>query len=282
MKPEDLYARMAELSASGTPFAHATVIEVKESTPRTVGASMLVLPDGSTQGTIGGGVLEWKAAEDALRHLREGASCAETYRLAKSGEHSLGARCGGEVRVFFNVHSAAERLVILGAGHIGQQLCAFASLLDYRIVVIDSRPDMVTRERFPAASELFCTPDGWTPDLCPMTESTSVVIVTHSAEHDRDALRSIVETEAGYVGMIGSKKKIASVFRELEAEGISRQALDRVHAPVGLQIGAETPGELALCIMAEIVAVKSYRNTPTSALSPGERASEKKESPLDG
>ena len=277
MNSEDLFRRMAELSASGTPFAQLTVIGVEGSSPRAVGASMLVLADGSTLGTIGGGVLELRATEDALRHLREGESCTETYRLTKTGEHALGARCGGDVQVFFGVHSARETLVIIGAGHIGRQLCAFAGLLDYRIVVIDSRPDMVTRERLPAASDVFCGPDGWTPEMCPMTPSTSVVVVTHSAEHDRDALRAVLTTDAGYVGMIGSKRKITSVFRELEAEGVSRAALDRVHAPIGLQIGAETPAELALCIMAEIVAVRNRRHALAEEPAPAERADAEKE-----
>jgi xanthine dehydrogenase accessory factor len=259
VKPEDLYARMAELGASGVPFVHATVIAIEGSSPRAVGASMLVLTDGSTQGTIGGGVLERAATEDAVRHLRAGASCVETYRLTSSGEHALGARCGGEVQVFFKAHAAAERLVIIGAGHIGQMLCALAGLLDYHITVIDSRPMMVTPERLPAATELICSPDAWTPELCPITASTSVVIVTHSADLDRDALRSVTQSDAGYIGMIGSARKIASVFGELESEGTGHEALERVHAPVGLQIGAETPGELALCILAEIVADKSRR-----------------------
>jgi xanthine dehydrogenase accessory factor len=277
MNTADLFRRMAELSASGTPFAHLLVAGVQGSSPRAVGASMVVLSDGSTLGTIGGGVLEWRATEDALRHLREGTSSTETYQLTKSGEHALDARCGGEVQVFFDIHSARESLVIIGAGHIGQQLCALAGLLDYRIVVIDSRQDMVTHERLPAASEVFCSPDGWMPEMCTMTPSTSVVVVTHSAEHDRDALRAVLTTDAQYVGLMGSKRKIASVFRELEAEGVSRTALDRVHAPVGLQIGAETPAELALCIMAEIVASRERRIAPSEEPAPADRADSGKE-----
>jgi len=262
---QDIFADMAEYSASGIPFAQVSVIGSRGPHPRAAGACMLVLRDGGTRGTIGGGVLEKRATEDAVRCLQDGESRVETYSLTESGDRALGARCGGEVRVFFSVQQPAESLVIIGAGHIGQQLCALAGLLGYRITVIDSRPDMVTSERFPAADLLLCSRESWTPESCPITSTTSVVIVTHAAELDRDALRAIVPTEAGYVGMMGSKRKVASIFQELEAEGIRREALDRVHAPIGLRIGAETPGELALCILAEMVAAKSARNAQAPA-----------------
>jgi xanthine dehydrogenase accessory factor len=267
MRAEDHYTRMAALSASGTPFVEATVIGVEGSSPRGVGASMLVLSDGATFGTIGGGVLEHQATRDALEHLRSGASQTQTYRLAKRGEHAVGARCGGEVQVFFNVHSPRETLLVFGAGHVGRQLCALAELLDYRSVVIDSRPEMLTREQLPAASELICA-DRWVPEHCPITASTSIVVVTHAAELDRDGLRSVLGTDAGYIGMMGSRRKIASVFRELEAEGVGIETLSRVRAPIGLDIGAETPAELALCIMAEIVAARSGRNASAKELDP--------------
>lgn len=279
MNSEDLFRRMAELDASGAPFAHLTIIGISGSGPREVGASMLVTADGSTLGTIGGGPLEWQATEDALKRLRDGASGTETYRLTTSGDHALGARCGGSVDVFFNVHAARESLVILGAGHIGRQLCALAGLLDYRIVVIDSRPDMVTREHLPAASELYCA-EVWSPELCAITPSTSVAVVTHSAELDRDALRSVIGTDAGYMGLMGSRRKIASVFGELAGEGVGRESLDRVHAPIGLQIGAETPAELALCIMAEILAARSQRDRPPEEPAPARRADAAKEAAL--
>jgi xanthine dehydrogenase accessory factor len=267
MRAEDLYTRMAELSASGTPFVQATVVGVEGSSPRGVGASMLVLADGATLGTIGGGVLEHRATEEALEHLREGVSRTRTYRLTSTGDNAVGARCGGEVRVFFNVHEAPETLLVFGAGHVGQQLCALAGLLDYRVVVIDSRPEMLTREPLPAARELICA-DRWRAGQCAITSSTSVIVVTHSAELDREALRSVVDTDAGYIGMMGSRRKIASVFGELEAAGVDGEALSRVHAPIGLDIGAETPAELALCIMAEVVAARRRRNAVTMDLDP--------------
>ena len=149
MKTADLYARMAELIETGTPFAVATVVDVRGSSPRAVGASMLVLQDGSTLGTIGGRVLEHQATHDALERLRTGVSGIESYRLTQSGDGAIGARCGGEAHVFFDVHTARESLLILGAGHIGQKLCALAGMLDYRITVVDSRPDLASRSVFP-------------------------------------------------------------------------------------------------------------------------------------
>jgi len=265
-----IYTLMAELSESGAPFVLVTIVRAEGSSPRAVGASMLVTADGSVTGTIGGGVLEQQATADALRHLHSRVSRTQEYRLTPAGDHSIGARCGGEVTVFFDTHPAARSLLIVGAGHIGKQLSAFAALLDFRIVVIDSRRDMITRERFPDASELFCVDGGWSPEMCEIADDTSVVIATHSAEHDRDALRSVMHSGAGYIGMIGSKRKIASVFDELARAGIEREKLDLVHAPIGLDIGAETPAELALCIMAEVVAVASRRGSEQGAVQEGQ------------
>ncbi len=235
MNSEDLFRRMAELDASGAPFAHLTITGISGSGPREVGASMLVAADGSTLGTIGGGALEWPATEDALRRLRESASGTETSRLA--------------------------------------------DLLDYRIVVIDSRADMVTREHLPAASGLYCA-EVWSPKLCAITPSTSVAVVTHSAELDRDALRSVIGTDAGYVGLMGGRRRIAGLFGELAGEGVGREALDLVHTPIGLQIGAETPAELALCIMAEILATRSRRDRAFEEPAPARPADGTKERAL--
>ncbi len=133
-------------------------------------------------------------------------------------------------------------------------LATLAKLLDYRVVVVDSRADMVARERLPAADELICGDPAQLPALVPLTEQVNVVIVTHDHRHDADALRAVLDSPAGYIGMMGSAAKIRTIFGRLREEGVDPSALDRVHAPIGIDIGAQTPAELALCIMAEIVA----------------------------
>jgi xanthine dehydrogenase accessory factor len=254
VRAAELYAKIAELSRQGTPFVVATITEVTGSSPRGVGTKMLVLGDGTTVETIGGGALEREVIADARACLASGVSKSKHYVLRVEGEHALGTLCGGEATVFLEVHAPDSTLLIVGAGHVGQKLCSCAKLLDYRVVVLDSREDLVTRERFPQADELICGDSARTAELFPITRSTHVVIVTHSHLHDKEALRSVVGSPAAYVGMMGSGTKVRTVFAQLKEEGVSATLLDRVHSPIGLDIGAETPAELALCIMAEIVA----------------------------
>jgi len=254
MRAAELYGKMAELAQEGTPFVAATIIAVKGSSPRGVGTRMLVLADGTTMETIGGGALERRVIADALACLAAGVSRTERYELRPEGSRALGMVCGGEATVFLEVHVPDRTLVVLGAGHVGQKLCSFAKLLDFRVVVIDSREELVTPERFPRADRLICGDPARTAELTPIDESTHIVIVTHGHVHDKAALSSVIGSRAAYVGMIGSVAKVRTVFAELEQEGVARELFARVHAPIGLDIGAETPAELALCIMAEILA----------------------------
>lgn len=254
MRGADFYAKIAELCQQGASFVVATITDAKGSSPRGVGAKMLVLSDSTTVETIGVGVLEWQVIGDALGCLTSGVSRSESYQLRPEGDHALGALCGGEATVFLEVHRPARTLLIVGAGHVGQKLCACAKLLDYRVVVLDPREDMVSPERFPGADQLICANPARAAELFIIGERAYIVIVTHGHVHDKEALRSVIGLPAAYVGMIGSANKVRTIFAQLREEGVDPELLARVHSPIGLAIGAETPAELALCIMAEIVA----------------------------
>jgi xanthine dehydrogenase accessory factor len=254
MRAQELYARMAELTGQGVPFVLATIIEATGSSPRGVGTKMLVLRDGTTMETIGGGTLEKQVIADAKACLVSGVSRTERYVLRVEGDHVLGTACGGEATVFLEVHAPDRTLLIVGAGHVGRSLCPCAKLLDYRVVVLDPREDMVTAERYPQADQLICGDPAHAAELFPIDQATHVVIVTHGHLHDKDALHSVIDSPAAYIGMMGSASKVETIFRQLAAEGVDPTLLERVHAPIGLDIGAETPAELALCIMAQIVA----------------------------
>lgn len=254
MRAADLYARMATLSEEGRSFVIATIIEAKGSSPRGVGAKILVEADGATVETIGGGILEARVIADARLALASGISHVQTYRLSDQGEHALGSLCGGEVRVFLEVHECERSLLIVGAGHVGQSLCRCAKLLDYRVTVVDSRAEMLTKERLPEADELITAEPDQISRVCPIAERTSVVIVTHGHLDDEEALFAAAGSRAAYVGMIGSSKKVQKIMANLAGRGVSADRLERVRAPIGLDIGAQTPAELALAIMAEVVA----------------------------
>jgi xanthine dehydrogenase accessory factor len=254
MRQAELYERVAELIREGNRFVLATITEAKGSSPRGVGTKMVILGDGTTVETIGGGVLEQRVATDGLGCLAAGRSRTERYELRTEGERALGALCGGEVSVFFDVHVPQRTVLIVGAGHVGLALSRLAALLDYRVVVLDPREDMVGEERFPDVDRRICGDPARTAELVAIDESTHVVILTHSHVHDGEALRSVLDTPAASIGMIGSRKKVSTMLAALRDEGVPQERLDRVHAPIGLDIGAQTPAELALSIMAEIVA----------------------------
>lgn len=256
MSPTNLYREMATLTEEGTPFVLVTVVESAGSTPRKAGAKMIVLPDGRTIDTIGGGKIEAQATVDALDCLQRGISRVAEYELRTTGEHALGMVCGGETKVFLEVHLAAKTLVLVGAGHISQKLAPMAKMLDMRVVVVDSREELANTSVFPDADEVVVGDQADVGTLIPLTERSNVVIVTHGHVFDKDALRSVVNSRAGYIGMIGSRSKVRTVISQLEEEGVDPVALSRVFTPIGLDIGGQTPAEIAISILAEIIAVE--------------------------
>lgn len=259
MRQSDFYEAMAELARKGTPFVLATITGTSGSSPRQVGTKMLVLQDGTVVETIGGGILEKQVIADALSCLERGASRTEHYELRQSGEHALGALCGGEATVFLEVHAPQRTLLVIGAGHVGAKLATMGKLLDFRVVVLDARAEMLTAERLPAADDLVCGDPARATELIAIGADTHIVIVTHDHENDREALRAVLDSPAAYIGLMGSATKVRALYDQLAEEGVDRTLLDRVHSPIGLDIGAQTPAELALCIMAEIVAVGNGR-----------------------
>lgn len=271
MKQVDLYRRMTELLERGESFVEVTVVESRGSTPRGAGAKMLVLRDGSSVGTIGGGKIERQATNEAMELLGRGTAKLAHYALRPDGEDALGMVCGGDATVFLESHLPLRSLLVIGAGHIGQTLAPMARLLDYRVVVLDERPEFATAERFPDADAVVLGHPADAASLVDIDERTAVVIVTHGHVHDQAALAAVLETPAAYIGMIGSRSKVRTVFEELQAAGVPAAAFERVHAPVGLDLGGQTPGEISLSILAQIVALAHGR---TGAALSGPREAE--------
>jgi xanthine dehydrogenase accessory factor len=255
VKDADLYRKMAALSDAGDSFVLVTIVDAQGSTPRKTGAKMLVLSDATTFGTVGGGKIEHRATRDAMEALRAGTSRLVPYELRSEGEYALDMACGGEASVFLEVHIPLRTLVIVGAGHIAQKLCPMARLLDFRVVVVDDRPEFAVAERLPDAEVVILGDPAETASIVAIDRWTAVVIVTRGHLHDEAALASTLGTDAFFIGMIGSRSKVRTVFAQLEAKGVPRDALARVRSPVGLDLGGETPGEISLSIMAQIVAL---------------------------
>ena len=253
---KEFYSRLLELLGEHRRIALATVVNAEGSTPREFGAKMIVLLDGSTHGTVGGGALEKKVTEDAMQALKDGPGFLREYDLRAKKGSSLGAICGGKATVLVEILQAGERLLICGGGHIGQSLARMGSGLGFRVTVVDPRKDYSGGDRFPEGVEVMRARPAGRNVLGLVDADTYVVILTHSHALDKDALRALAPSNARYIGMIGSRAKVRRILRELAREGVDRRHLGRVHAPVGLDIGAETPAEIAVAILAEIVHIR--------------------------
>ncbi len=252
---ERVYQAALDAIGSNQPACILMLIETDGSTPREAGAKMLLRADGSTVGTIGGGSLEQAAIDEAKAAMATGGSRVVEYSLRGEGEDDLGV-CGGTAKVYIEVLNTRPTLLILGAGHVAQPLAEFGHLLGFRTVVVDDRSEFANATRFPHASDLVVVPFGDLAQKVAITPDTYAVVVTRNHEFDTVALRAVLSSPARYVGMIGSRNKVRTVFEHLLQEGQPRERLARVRAPIGLGIGGQTPAEIALSIMAEIVMVQ--------------------------
>ncbi|HAJ57017.1 MAG TPA: hypothetical protein DCL35_04530 [Candidatus Omnitrophica bacterium] len=249
-----LFNKVLEIVSSNRACVMATIVSSHGSSPRKIGAKMLVFGDGSIQGTIGGGGLEKLVIQDALEALRKKKSCLKDYPLDKRSGLQV---CGGKVSIFIEPLEPAKKLVIAGAGHIGLALSFIAKLLGFFVVVADNRRPFADKKRFPHADRVICGPYRRALAGAQLDKNTSIVIVTHGHLHDTECLEAALKAKAAYIGMIGSRAKIKNVFGELAKKGFKEAQLGRVHSPIGLDIGAETPEEIAVAIAAELV--QEYR-----------------------
>ena len=252
---EDIYKEIVRVRQQGDIGALATIIWVKGSTPRAEGSKMLVRSNGSILGSIGGGCMEadiWKAAMDVIK---EKAPKVLDFDLTGREDTPEGLICGGTMQVFVEPILPEPTVLLFGAGHIAFAVSKIAKMIGFRVVGIDDRPAYANKERFPGADEFHVDdPATMVPQLN-INKSSYLVIACRGHLEDQRVLSEALKTKAIYIGMLGSKKKGKTVFANLKKEGITQEALDGVHNPIGLPIAAETPEEIAISIMAEIVKV---------------------------
>ena len=233
-----------------------TVVRANGSTPQRAGAKMLVFADGRTIGTIGGGCYENDACLKAREALTSGRQVLARYDLNDDFAQENGLICGGQMDVHIDPLAPAARLYIIGAGHVGWHLARAAADTEFRVHVVDDREKFANRERFPNADEVIVEPiDEWLHrvDIPP---SSFVVIVTRGHQNDLEAMRALAARDLRYLGLIGSRAKVARIRKLLLAEGMPPECLDRVHTPIGLDIGAVTPAEIAISILAQLIGVR--------------------------
>ena len=266
----ELFQEAARRSAAREPFVICTVTGTVRSAPRDAGAKMLVGPDGGIRGTVGGGPLEAVVIEEAVRLLQEpgGGSRERRFALTTTGDAAepidapsgeLGMKCGGEVSVFLDVVRPQPRLLLYGAGHVGERVAAIACEVGLATVVVDDRPQFASRDRFPKAAEVVCADlsaaplGGVVPDA-----QDFIVILTRCHALDEGVLEAALGSAARYLGLIGSKRKVAVILRSIARRaGRDPRQDPRLHAPIGLRLGDKTPGEIAIAILAEILLLKS-------------------------
>lgn len=249
---ELLFNRILETVKKNNACVLATVVSCHGSSPRKIGAKMLVSDDGSIDGTIGGGRLEKSVIADSLEALKKKRSFLKVYPLDKKSGLQI---CGGKISIFLEVCEPAKKLVIAGAGHIGLALSLIAKLLGFAVVIADDRAAFANKKRFPHADAIIRGPYGRALQRADIDKKTFVVIVTHGHAHDTECLEAALKTPAVYIGMIGSLPKIKHVFGLLRKKGVPKNELRRVYSPVGLKIGAQTPEEIAVSIAGQLVAV---------------------------
>ncbi len=266
---KDFVEIMAEQMRKGGVFALITVVDVSGSAPQRVGAKMLVSPAGKRLwGTIGGGTIEKLALKEVQVQIKKRTPLLKEYELREEGEKATGMLCGGKMSLFYDILGTGTKAYIFGAGHISQQLVPILVSLGFWTIVIDDRKDYLD-ESF-KHSEVAETLTGNLPQIIDTIEfekDSYIVILTYSHDLDEEILKQLLtkqqqEAETWnyrYLGMIGSERKVKEIFSRLESQGIDPQLLEKVHAPIGIPIGSQTPEEIAISIAAEIIKVRNKK-----------------------
>jgi xanthine dehydrogenase accessory factor len=233
--------KLCEALRNNRPATLVTVIEVKGASPARPGVQIVLLEDGTTAGTVGGGKLEAAIIADAKTALSNGQPLLAHYTLTETGEHAVGTLCGGEVYAFIQPYLPPPQLVIVGGGHIGRPLKAMGEAAGFDVIVVDVEPG---RADVPGLAEVSLKKDSY------------IVLITTDHISDEATLRQVITSPARYIGMIGSQAKCSTILEHLKSDDFPDEALQRIYAPIGLDLGGNTPQEIAVAILAEVIAVR--------------------------
>lgn len=255
MERNEFYREIAVTLERGESVALCTIIETTGSTPRGAGTKMLVFAGGRISGTIGGGEMENRAVNEALLALENGRPLVWDASLVEPDRGDPGV-CGGTLRVFIEPILPKMTVVVAGAGHVGKAVASLAKWLGLRVVVSDDRPELCTPEAVPDADAWISCALSDLPKHTPITASTYLVLTTRNLGVDVEGLPALLATPARYIGVIGSQRRWLTAQKKLLAAGVSKEALARISSPIGLELHAETPEEIAVSIMAEIIMVE--------------------------
>ncbi len=261
------FQRLAEVEREGMRAALAVIVKTSGSVPRRESTKMVVYQDGSFEGTIGGGEVEKRVLDEALGVIEEGEPRLFHYRFVDVEQGDVGV-CGGEMDVYIEPIRSEMTLIVVGAGHVGREVAHLAKWLGFRVIVVDDRKEFAVEAQNPDADQVLHCEIGQIPELVTITPETYVVFTTRGVEIDVDGLPGLIRSPAAYIGVIGSRRRWEVCAQQLHERGISSEQLAAVYSPVGLDLNAETPREIAVSILAEIIMVRkrgtgeSMQHTP--------------------
>jgi xanthine dehydrogenase accessory factor len=250
-----IYQALSELEKNNESAALCTVVKSEGSTPRHVGSKMLVYPDRNFIGTVGGGELENRVIKAALESLQSGEAQTILYSMVDPSRGDPGV-CGGTVEVFVEPILPPATIVVIGAGHVGKAVVHLAKWLGFRVAVSDDRTEFCTPESVPGADAYYPVEMGKLAEQLKITRQTYLVVTSRGSSVDAEGLPSLLGSDAAYIGVIGSKRRWLTTVKALKEQGISEESIKKVHSPIGLELNAETPEEIAVSIMAEILMLK--------------------------
>src|SRR5262245_14480572 len=250
-----IYQALAELEKNNEAAALCTVIKSEGSTPRHVGSKMLVYPDGRFIGTVGGGELESRVIKAAIELINNGTAQNLSYTMADPSRGDPGV-CGGTVEVFVEPILPPGMIVVIGGGHVGKAVVHLAKWLGFRVAVSDDREEFSNPESVPGADAYYPIPMGQLTEHLNVTRQTYLVITSRGSPIDAAGLPSLLDSEAAYIGVIGSKRRWLTTVKALKEKGLDEEKIARVHSPMGIELNAETPEEIAVSIMAEILMLR--------------------------
>jgi len=250
-----LYEELAEAERTGAPAALATIVRARGAVPRHAGSKMLVFADGRIVGTIGGGEMESRVVAEARKAIESGEAKIVPYAFSNPERGDPGV-CGGEVEVFVEPVAQRPTLVVMGAGHVGRAVIHLAHWLGFRTVACDDRPEFAAAQAVPEADQVLACPLSELTAAMTITADTYLVLTTRGVPLDVEALPALLASPAAYIGVIGSRKRWETTAAELRQQGVSAEALSRVTSPTGLELKAETPEEIAVSILAQIILLR--------------------------
>jgi len=252
---KSVYQALAELEGSHSAAALCTIVRSQGSTPRGVGSKMLVYLDGSIVGTVGGGEVESRVIREALDSLKDRTARVLPYSMVDPQRGDPGV-CGGQLEVFVEPILPPSLLVVIGGGHVGKAVTHLAHWLGFRVAVNDDRAEFCNSEAIPDADVYLPFLMADLPNHLAITPWTYLVLTTRGADVDIAGLPALLKTSAAYIGIIGSRRRWETTRKGLLEAGVSEDALTRVHSPIGLELNAETPEEIAVSILAEILMLR--------------------------